>query len=210
MTSDNLIVDRAAQPANGHALSVLDVIRDRRSAGRFAPTPPDRQIVEQVVEAACWAPNHHLTEPWRFVVLAGDARAQLGEAVAAEIITGATAGEKSEAVAAGVRTKVQRSPVIIVVAQTGASDDPERNTEDYAACCCATQNLMLAAHAAGLATKWSTGAMVASAAAKRYLGLNPADRIVAYIYLGYAAEPAPASKRRPSAEVARWLGWGGS
>ena len=57
--------------------------------------------------------------------------------------------------------------------------------EDYAACCCATQNMLLAAHAAGLTSKWSTGGLATSIPAKTYLGIRPRDRIVGYVYLGY-------------------------
>jgi nitroreductase len=186
--------------------AILDTIRGRRSASRFSPEPPPRAVVEQLIEAACWAPNHHLTEPWRFTVLAGGARAALGEVIAAELEQDA-ANPKAAAEAAGVRTKVMRSPVIIAVGQVRASSDPEQDLEDYAACSCATQNLLLAAHAAGLAAKWSTGKMAASTAAKRFLDLDPADRIVGYVYLGYPAEPPSPSRRRAAAELSRWLGW---
>jgi nitroreductase len=102
------------------------------------------------------------------------------------------------------RGKLMRSPQFIAVTQRAVLDDPVRDREDYAAVCCAVQNLMLAAHARGLATKWSTGALAESDAAKRWFGLEPKDRIVAYLYLGYAPEnvriPEPA--RQPA--VVEW------
>jgi len=186
--------------------SVLDTIRQRRSAGTFSPAPVPRDLVEQIVEAACWAPNHHRTEPWRFSVLTGDARAALGEAIAGEVLQDA-ANPKAEAEAIGVRTKIKRSPVVIVVGQVRASADPEVDLEDYAACCCATQNLLLAAHAAGLVSKWSTGKMVASTAAKEFIGLDSSDRIVGFVYLGYPEGASSESKRRAPEQVTRWLGW---
>jgi nitroreductase len=185
-------------------IDVLDAIRRRRSAVRYGEGPIARAVVEQIIEAARWAPNHHLTEPWRFVVLTGDARAALGEAIATEFLQN-TANAKAEAEATGVRIKVMRSPVIIAVGQARTSSDPEKDLEDYAACACATQNLLLAAHAAGLAAKWSTGKMTVSPAAKQFLGLEPDDRIVGYVYLGSTMEEAPDSRRRPAAEVTRWL-----
>jgi nitroreductase len=185
-------------------IDVLDAIRGRRSAVRYGEGPVPRAVLEQIVEAARWAPNHHLTEPWRFVVLTGDARAALGEAIATEMLQN-PANAKAEAEATGVRTKVMRSPVIIAVGQVRTSSDPEKDLEDYAACACATQNLLLATHAAGLAAKWSTGKMTTSPAAKRFLGLEPDDRIVGYVYVGSTVEEAPASRRRPADEVTRWL-----
>jgi nitroreductase len=188
------------------ATAILDTIRQRRSAGKFSPAPVPRHIVEQIVEAACWAPNHHLTEPWRFSVLTSDARAALGEAIGAELLRDAS-NPKAEGEATGVRTKVLRSPVIIVVGQVRTSTDPEVDLEDYAACCCATQNLLLAAHAAGLVSKWSTGKMTTSNAAKEFVGLSASDRIVGYVYLGYPEGVSGESKRRAPEEVTRWLGW---
>ena len=104
-----------------------------------------------------------------------------------------------------VRGKIGRSPVLVVVTQTGNADDPVRDLEDYAACACATQNLLLAAHAEGLAAKWSTGKLAHSPGARRYLGLAEHDRIVAYVYLGYAAGTVSSEPRR-NPPVTTWHG----
>lgn len=195
----------AVDPESGKAVAVLDAIKLRRSAKSFRPDPVPAALLEQAIDAARWAPNHHLTEPWRFFILTGDARARLGEALAREVLEDRPGDAKAEAEAIGLRTKLVRAPVLIVVAQTGISADGVRNDEDYAACACATQNLLLAAHALGLAAKWSTGKMVTSAAVRDLLGLDAADRIVAYVYLGLAGSEPLESRRRPAADVARWL-----
>ena len=99
-----------------------------------------------------------------------------------------------------------RSPTFVAVTQHAVLDDPVRDQEDYAAVCCAVQNMMLAATARGLASKWSTGALAENLAAKRWLGIGEQDRIVAYLYLGYAPEEMremPA-ERRPAEVV--WRG----
>jgi nitroreductase len=182
---------------------VLAAIRERRSIAKVRPDCPPRALIERLVEAATWAPNHHLTEPWRFHVLAGEARAAMGAYIAAALQRdGATTGAVEAA-----RTKLLRAPVVVVVAQVARPNNAERDLEDYAACCCAVQNLMLAAHAAGLASKWSTGAMAAYPAAKAFLGLAPDDRIVGYIYLGYPDMPPPDGQRRPAASLTTWHGW---
>lgn len=100
------------------------------------------------------------------------------------------------------RGKLMRSPLFVAVTQEAVLDDPVRDREDYAAVCCAVQNMMLAATSRGLATKWSTGALAENSAAKRWLGIEEQDRIVAYLYLGYAPEEMrvmPAERR--AAEV---------
>ncbi|MDA0364474.1 MAG: nitroreductase [Chloroflexi bacterium] len=171
-------------------MDLIEGLATRRSASAFASGCPPREEIARLIEAATWAPNHHLTQPWRFEVLAGEERARFGEHLAAAIVQDADASERAPRLAESTRTKLLRSPVLVVVIQRGDDADPERTLEDYAACCCATQNLLLAAHAEGLAAKWSTGAMATMVAAREYFALAPDDRIVAYVYVGYPLEDA--------------------
>ena len=176
-------------------MDVEQAIRGRRTVGSFSVREVPPAVISELIEAATWAPNHKRTEPWRFQVVAGAARAELAEAILAE------EGEQLK----DPRPKLLRAPLFVAVTQTAVLDDPVRDQEDYAAVCCAVQNLLLAAHARGLASKWSTGALAESAAAKRWLGIDAVDRIVAYVYLGYAAEGLrePPAARSPAAVVWR-------
>lgn len=177
-------------------MDLIEGLATRRSASTFASGCPPREQIARLIEAATWAPNHHLTQPWRFEVIGGDERVRFGEHLASAIVADPALSERAERLAASTRTKLLRSPVLVVVIQRGDDDDdPERVLEDYAACCCATHNLLLAAHAEGLAAKWSTGAMATMPAARAYFALAPADRIVAYVYVGYPA--ADATLRMP-------------
>ncbi len=159
-------------------MDVNTAIRDRRTIGVFSDRPVEQSVIEELIEAARWAPNHKHTEPWRFHVVSGSAREEMCEAILAG------GGEFTK----DPRGKLLRSPQFIAVTQQAVLGDPIRDREDYAAVCCAVQNLLLAATARGLASKWSTGALAENAAAKRWLGIGEQDRIVAYIYLGYAPE----------------------
>src|SRR5215213_9737109 len=67
---------------NATGMDVLEVIKTRRSVGKVTQECPPRAVIEQILDAASWAPNHHVTEPWRFVVISGDAREAFGEAMA--------------------------------------------------------------------------------------------------------------------------------
>jgi nitroreductase len=183
-------------------MDVYTAIRSRRDyVEEFAAACPPREVIERLIEAATWAPSHRRTEPWRFHVLAGQGRAAMGEAVAAWL---AESGEAGEGPQQAARVRLLRAPVIIVLSQAGSPDDAVRDLEDYAATSCALQNLLLAAEAEGLAAHTSTGVMVQYAGAKQYLGLEPHDRIVGYVYLGYRAEgvaPKDGTRRAP---VVRW------
>ena len=176
-------------------MDVDTAIRARRTVGVFSDRPLPQELLAELIEAGRWAPNHKQTEPWRFHVVSGAARDDLAEAVLAS----------GEVAAKDPRAKLRRAPQLIAVTQQMVVDDPIRDREDYAAVCCAVQNMMLAATARGIASKWSTGALAEHPAAKRWLGVGERDRIVALLFLGYPPEGMrePSGERRPAPVVWR-------
>lgn len=178
-------------------MDAIEALRTRRTVAAFTPEAPPLEAVARAIEAATWAPNHHLTEPWRFHVLTGAARVALADAAAATLPPEKDTPEER----AAVHAKLERAPVLVVVTQAGTPADAVRDLEDYAACACATQNLLLAAHAGGLAAKWSTGKLAHSEGVRTYLGLRAADRVVAFVYLGYAASRVATDPRRSPAPI---------
>ena len=193
-------------------MDVLEAIRTRRTAGKIRADVPPREVIEELLEAATWAPNHRLNEPWRFFVLAGESRERFGELMAADIC-----GERADVDAAkradiylSQQKKATRSPVIIAVACDPPSSSRIDPVEDVCAVACGVQNMMLAAHARGLATKWSSGQACYSPAIKSFFGLTPDHQILGYIYLGYPDESFKDGVRSPHHEKTTWLGWNGS
>lgn len=199
--------------------AVLAAIRERRSQGKVAAERPPREAIEEILEAATWAPNHRLTEPWRFVVLAGEARRAFGEVLAegqrreaptaigggdAETVAAAAAAATSAAKAA---TKPLRAPVVIAVAVEPATGPKIVESEEVAAGAAAVQNMLLAAHALGLATIWRTGAPTYDPAVKAFFGLAPTAHLLGFVYVGYPAGPAPERARTPAASLTEWRGW---
>ena len=186
--------------------AVLAAIHARRMVPRVRPDPLPRELVEQLLEAAIRAPNHHLTAPWRFVVLAGDARTALGEAHAR-----AVARERPELPIEGLvkeAARLQRAPVVIVCIVSPRADDPVTAREDRDAVAAGVQNLLLAAAGRGVGAMWRTGAMADEPEVREHLGLEPSEAIVAFVYLGWPQEPpGPASPRPPLEGVVRWEGW---
>lgn len=190
-------------------MDVLEAIRTRRTVGKMRPELPPRELIEEILEAATWAPNHRLNEPWRFLVIAGEARKEFGKVMAADACQDLDdpTGPKAEGVIESQMKKATRSPVVIAVAcdpPAGPKIDP---IEDVCAVACGIQNLMLAAHARGLATKWSSGKPCYSPQLKAFFGLTPEHQILGYIYLGYADESAKPATRTPHSEKAVWMGW---
>lgn len=118
-----------------------------------------------IVRAGLAAPNHNSTRPWRFIVLAGSARGALSH-------------------------RLERAPVVIACVVRGSDGGPVQAREDRDAVAAAIQNMLLAAHALGLASIWRTGEMVDDPAVASTLGLGDGDRIVGFVYLGHPLVPA--------------------
>ncbi len=193
-----------AESARPQGAPVLAALAARRSAARVdTDVAVPREAVERALELAVLAPNHHLTQPWRFTVVSGEARRRIGAAQAAEAVaTGRIAPEREAFEAA----KWLRAPTVVVVSHV-PQDNPEVRREDRLALGAAVENLLLALEAQDLAAMWRTGAAATSPAVKEGLGLDPAHEIVAVVYVGHPLAGAllPPRRRRPAAEVTRWL-----
>jgi nitroreductase len=183
--------------------SVRDVIRERRSNLNVDPERPvPTELVDELIELAVRAPNHYRTNPWRFVVLTGEARARISQiaAEAAEKLPNA-----NPAIVDRQRTQFQRAPIVIAIA-SAADADPVKQFENRYTASAGVQNILLGATAMGLASAWRSGpAMVdpaVSGPVKDALGLKPDDEIVAFVYLGYPIGP-PGAKEIPAPVVAR-------
>ncbi len=152
-----------------------------------------KELVEQLCTLATWAPNHKLTQPWRFIAVTGSGRARLGEEAAAHQ---QAKGETDEQRLDKTRGKYLRTPLSLVVACTRA-DDPGRWDEDRDAVAAGIQNLLLGATAAGLATYWGTGVVCEAPGVKAMCGLAPDDTILGVIYMGWPIAEASRMERQP-------------
>src|SRR5436853_4486164 len=99
-------------------MSVFETIKSRRSTGKMTDQRPTRKQIESILEAATHAPNHHKVEPWRFFVLAGKSRVELGTIMAESLSEkmSETSSDKAQAVLNKERNKPLRSPVLIIAA----------------------------------------------------------------------------------------------
>lgn len=185
-------------------MDVTEAIRGRRSVGRLGGDVPEA-VVRELIELAAWAPNHRLTEPWRFTVVTGEARERLGALWGT--VAAARSGLEGDAridFERGQAAKLLRAPVL-VFASTATAGDPVVAEEDFAATAAAIQNILLGAHERGLGAMWRTGGIVREPAVKAFLGLEPADRIVGVVYLGVAQTPPPQPRPRNVQRAIVWI-----
>src|SRR3954453_24029879 len=147
-------------------MDLEEAIRTRRTHKAYGPEPVGRETLEALMELARWAPNGHLTNPWRFRVLGPEALARLKEA----------AGPESA-------TKLDRAPTLVAVSAV-RSGDPVTDDEDLCAAACAAYIVLLAAHGRGLASYWRTPAVLRTPAGHAALGVGDDERLIGLLHLG--------------------------
>jgi nitroreductase len=168
-------------------MDVEDAIRTRRTHKAFAPEPVPRELLDELLELARWAPNHNLTNPWRFRVLGPRALDALKQATGPE-----------------AAAKLDRAPTL-VAATAKRSGDPVQDEEDLCATACATYTVLLAAHGRGLAGYWRTPAVLRTPEGRAALGIPDDERFVALIHLGWPRQQKDAPDRLPPQDVVTYL-----
>jgi len=163
------------------------LIRSRRTHKAYAPHPVDRRTLNELFELARWAPNHNLTNPWRFRVLGAEALGQLK----------AAAGPEAAA-------KLDRAPTL-VAASVVVSDDPVQAEEDRDAAACACYIVLLAAHERGLGGYWRTPGVLRTAAGREACGIPPEEAVLGLLHLGEARGEKPPPDRAPVSDVVEHL-----
>lgn len=173
---------------------VAGAIRARRTVHDFRPgeTPPE-SVIRAAIEHAVLAPNHRLTQPWRFRLLGPDTRERIC------LLNAELARAKGGERAAEIKLGRWRAVPGWLLLSCLCSADEIRQREDYAACCCAAQNLMLYLWEQGVGVKWTTGEVTRDARFAEILQLDPArELVVGLFWYGYAAV-VPDSERTAAA-----------
>jgi nitroreductase len=168
-------------------MDVDEAVRTRRTHKAYKPGAVEPEVLDELFELARWAPNHHLTNPWRFRVLGPEALGRLKEAAGPE-----------------AATKLDRAPTL-VVCSAKLSGDPVQDEEDLHATACAAYIVLLAAHARGLAGYWRTPEVLRTPEGREALGLGEDERFVSLIHLGHPVQERAAPEREPAASVVTYL-----
>jgi nitroreductase len=160
-------------------MEIEEAIRSRRTHKAFAPEPVPRELLAELLELARWAPNHHVTNPWRFRVIGPCALERLKDAAGPE-----------------AASKLDRAPTL-VAASALRSEDPVQDQEDLCATACAVYAVLLAAHGRGLAGYWRTPEVLRTPAGMEAAAIPPSERFVALIHLGW-----PRQEKEPPERLA--------
>lgn len=182
-------------------VNIYQALYGRRMAWKFKDQKVDRNAVERMLETAVWAPNHRLTEPWRFFVLDKDSQARKKAAdLAYEFALERSGNERR---AEGTRQAVADPPMLMYVYYTPGPNE-ETTQENYAAVCCAVHNVALAGVAEGLAVTWETGGATRHPKLGETLGAEEGWLMAAMISVGVPDEE-PDAQRTPVSNFVHWL-----
>ncbi len=165
-----------------------EAIRTRRTHKAYAPVALDRDTLDELFDLARWAPNHKLTNPWRFRVVGPQALERLKQATGDPIAA----------------AKLDRAPTLVAVSAT-QSGDPVLDEEDVLAAATAAYIVLLAAHGRGLAGYWRTPGVLRTAAGRAALGVGDDERVLGLLHLGHPRQAPRVPDRAPVAEVATYL-----
>src|SRR3954470_8111096 len=169
-------------------MDVEEAIRSRRTHKAYASGALDRSTLDELLELARWAPNHHLTNPWRFRVVGPEARAALKRA----------AGEEAAA-------KLDRAPTLVAISAIQTGEDPVADEEDLLAAAVAAYIVLLAAHARGLVGYWRTPGVLRTPEGRAAAGIADGERVLGLLHLGPARQDARPPERHAVEAVVEFL-----
>jgi nitroreductase len=183
-------------------VSIYQALYSRRMAWKFKDELVPREAIKRMLDVAVWAPNHRLTEPWRFFVLEKDSAARQRTA---DLAYEFAMQRNNDPIRAERARQAVLDPPVLVYVFCVPGPNEEVTRENYAAVCCAVQNISLAGVAEGLAVTWETGGPTRHPSLKEALGAEADWIMVTMLSIGVPAE-TPSSRRTSVGEFVRWMG----
>jgi F420 biosynthesis protein FbiB-like protein len=190
------------------------LIKGRRSVRRYESRPVDRETIDALLEAGTWAPSAHNRQPWRFAVLteppARETLARrMGDLLRAARLADGDDPADVEADAGRSYTRITGAPLVIVAFLTledmDTYPDPARSAAEHLMAvqgvAMAVNNILLAAHAAGLGACWMCAPLFCSPAVVEAVGAPSHWQAQALLTLGYPTSKGKPAVRRPLSDV---------
>lgn len=177
--------------------ATLDLLRSRRSVaphllGEPGPTP---QELEALLTIAVRVPDHGRLAPWRFVVIEREARARIGEVIAAAFVADQPRADPARV--EQERNRLARAPTVVAVVSRAKPHVKIPEWEQELSAGAVAMSLVIAANAMGFATSWLTEWYAFDRRVLDALGLEPEERIAGFVHIGRALE-APVERVRPA------------
>lgn len=184
-----------------------NIARNRRSVfpDQFiAGKKVDDNIIKEILTNATWAPDHGRADPWRFTVFTDEGLKKF-----AMFQSELYKMEAEENFKEATYIKLQQNPlkashiIAIGMKRTTTKNIPE--IEDIIAVACAIENIYLSVTAYGLGGYLTTGGVTYKESAKPFLGLDDADKLLGFFYIGHINTPSVGATRIPLDERVTWI-----
>jgi nitroreductase len=186
---------------------ITHLIRNRRSVApeQYSSRKVHREQLELILTNGTWAPNHGMTQPWRYKIFMDEGLVKLRDFLP-QLYREFTPIEKfKESKFDRLKARLEHVSAVVVICLERDKSGKIPELEEVEAVACSVQNMMLTTVAYGLACYWSTPGFIYSEQMKKFLGLGNEDKCLGLFYLGYPAGEWPTSHRKPLEYVAEWI-----
>ena len=181
------------------------LIRSRRAIYpvQYSDKIIHQDFVDQLLELANWAPTHRLTEPWRYVVVSGEAKSRLGEFLAEQYEQTTDPAAFKPTKQKKIIKKCRQSQFILLIILHRDPGERVPEWEEIASLAMSVQNMWLACSAEGVGCYWSSPATIAHMG--DFVALGPTERCMGLFYIGGFEGEWPAGRRTPMVDKVRYL-----
>lgn len=185
---------------------VNSLLKDRRTIYpiNFSEREIHKEIIQELLNNAIWAPTHGRSQPWRFKVYRGDSRKELSALLLDEYRKFVKEEDRIKTKELKMEQRPLQSSAIIAVHMERPEEEHISKLEELYACVCAIQNILLSATAHGIGSFWSTPKFIHSKGFRKRFGLKKKDRMLGFVYLGYPKIDWPKGQRKPIEYLTEW------
>ncbi|AFC31626.1 CbiY protein [Paenibacillus mucilaginosus 3016] len=185
-------------------MSATELLKSRRAVRAYEPREVEEENIHKLLEAATWAPNDRLREPWHFYVVRGEAKARF-EAIARTFLE-ERFPTKPHLVKESLHVLESTPLVIVVTADIVPGDEASSEDNEYAAAC-AIHSMWLTAQELGLGAVWRTRGigLARDERLHAFLGSPENRKVIGSVFIGYPAGDTPPTSRKPYQEKSTWL-----
>lgn len=182
---------------------IFDLIKNRRSVfpAQYNDKPIAKKDIEKILEAANWAPTHKKTEPWRFKVIQGEAKAELGVFLSNTYVD--TEAHPKQMKSKKLLENPKKSAAVIAICVQRDPKESIPEWEEIASTAMAVQNMWLCCTEMGIGAYWSSPGLIKFM--HQFFDMNEGERCLGFFYMGYYDDVLPEVTRNPISEKVAWL-----
>lgn len=186
---------------------ITALIKDRRTIYPefYSERKVHKEQIDTILNSAIWAPNHGMTQPWRFKVFMQDGKKKLADFLEEMYVKHIPKERQTDLKRARMQNRPAAASAIIAVCMERQASEKIPEIEEVMAVACAVQNMYLTCTAYGLGGFWSTPKFMSLPDTNTFLGLGKKDKCLGFFYIGYPSADWPKGQRKPIEYVTEWI-----